>query len=395
MNIRIEKYDNEGRGIGYYNRKIVFVNGVIVGEIVKVKPIIEKDKYIICKLVQIVKPSPIRLNVKCPYYNRCGGCSFMHLSCDEEIRIKEKVIRDLFYRERLDIPSIKVINSKNKYNYRNKIKLKVLNGEFGYYDNNSHDFIKIDNCDIAKDSINNIIKSNDLFKMYNGEIIIRSNYNNEILIKIISDRSVFVDVDKLILDNKIVGIVVNDKVVYGEEYFIEKVNNYLFKVNIDSFFQVNLDVLEKIEELLREKELGNVVDLYCGVGTLGMFVKKNNLYGIEVQESSVLNAISNSKMNKQNNSYMLGDSSKISKINDNIDSIIIDPPRSGLSKDTIKNILHIKPNNLIYMSCNPITFVRDIKILCNLYDIEDFYLLDMFPRTRSIECFVVLRRKKS
>ena len=317
----------------------------------------------------------------------------MHLSMDEELRIKTNILTDLLKRNNIDVPKINVIQSNNKYNYRNKVTLKIVNNEFGYYNSGTHNFTKIDYCYLAKDSINNIIKSYNLFKVSSGEITIRSNYNDEILIKITSNEKVDVDIEKLINDNKIVGIIVNDKVIYGENDYIEKVNNYLFKVNINSFFQVNLNILEKIEKILHAKKYHNVVDLYCGVGTLGMFVNKDKLNGIEIVKDAVINASINAKINKQNNMYMLGDSSKISKINSDIDCIIIDPPRSGLNKETMKNIVTIKPDNLIYMSCNPLTFVRDMQILNKIYNVDEFYYLEMFPRTKHMEVLCTLKKK--
>lgn len=393
MNIKIEKYDNQGRGIGYLNKKIVFVPNTVIGETVEIEIVEEKDKYIVGKVINVISPSTIRIKSKCPYYDRCGGCEFMHLSMDEELRIKTNILTDLLKRNNIDVPKINVIQSNNKYNYRNKVTLKIVNNEFGYYNSGTHNFTKIDYCYLAKDSINNIIKSYNLFKVSSGEITIRSNYNDEILIKITSNEKVDVDIEKLINDNKIVGIIVNDKVIYGENDYIEKVNNYLFKVNINSFFQVNLNILEKIEKILHAKKYHNVVDLYCGVGTLGMFVNKDKLYGIEIVKDAVINASINAKINKQNNMYMLGDSSKISKIDSDIDCIIIDPPRSGLNKETMKNIVTIKPDNLIYMSCNPLTFVRDMQILNKIYNVDEFYYLEMFPRTKHMECISMLSRK--
>ena len=393
MNIKIEKYDNQGRGIGYLNKKIVFVPNTVIGETVEIEIVEEKDKYMVGKVINVISPSTIRIKSKCPYYDRCGGCEFMHLSMDEELRIKTNILNDLLKRNNIDVPKINVIQSNNKYNYRNKVTLKIVNNEFGYYNSGTHNFTKIDYCYLAKDSINNIIKSYNLFKVSSGEITIRSNYNDEILIKITSNEKVDVDIEKLINDNKIVGIIVNDKVIYGENDYIEKVNNYLFKVNINSFFQVNLNILEKIEKILHAKKYHNVVDLYCGVGTLGMFVNKDKLYGIEIVKDAVINASINAKINKQNNMYMLGDSSKISKIDSDIDCIIIDPPRSGLNKETMKNIVTIKPDNLIYMSCNPLTFVRDMQILNKIYNVDEFYYLEMFSRTKHMECLAVLNRK--
>lgn len=317
----------------------------------------------------------------------------MHLSLDEELRIKIKNFQELFKRNKLDLPNFKVIQSDIKYNYRNKITLKIKDNQFGYYNSNSHDFIPINHCYLVKESINNIIKDQQLFNIKNGEITIRSNYNNEILIKITSNTKVDIDINQLIQNNKIVGIIINNKTIYGENYFIEKINKYLFRVNINSFFQVNNNILEQISNILNEKTYNTIVDLYCGVGTLGTFVNKEKCFGIEVVPDAISNAIVNSKMNKQNNLYMLGDSSNISKINSKIDCIIIDPPRSGLNKETLKNIIKIKPQEIIYMSCNPLTLVRDLQILNNLYNIEETYMLEMFPRTKHVECISLLHRK--
>ena len=395
MNIKIEKYDNQGRGIGYYNGKIVFIPGAIVGEIVSFGIVQEKEKYIIGSLESVIKPSLVRIKEKCPFYDKCGGCSFLHLSVDEELRIKKQIIIDLFNKEKIHVPEIKVVNSDNIYNYRNKVTLKIKDGMFGYYDNNSHNFVNINYCYLVKDSINNIIKSNNLFKVSDGEIVIRSNYNDEIIIKITSVSDVKIDVSKLVLDNKIVGIIVNDKVIYGDDNFIEKVHNYLFNVSINSFFQVNLNILEKISSILNKYKFDTVVDLYCGVGVLGTFVRKNKLYGIEIVEDAIKNAKANAVLNKQyNNKYLLGDSSLISKINSKVDGIILDPPRSGLNKETLKNIVRIKPIKIIYMSCNPITFIRDMKVLNELYDIKEFYLLNMFSRTSHFEIICYMKKSK-
>lgn len=395
MNIRIEKYDNQGRGIGYYNNKIVFIPGAIVGEIVSFKIVQEKEKYIIGSLESVIKSSLVRIKEKCPFYDKCGGCSFLHLSVDEELRIKKQIIIDLFNKEKIDVPEINVVNSDNIYNYRNKITLKIKDGKFGYYDNNSHNFVAINYCFLVKNSINKIIKSNNLIKVSDGEIVIRSNYNDEIIIKITSVSDVKIDVSKLVLDNKIVGIIVNDKVIYGDDNFIEKVHNYLFNVSINSFFQVNLNILEKISSILNKYKFDTVVDLYCGVGVLGTFVRKNKLYGIEIVEDAIKNAKANAGLNKQyNNKYLLEDSSLISRINSKVDGIILDPPRSGLNKETLKNVVRIKPNKIVYMSCNPITFIRDMKVLNELYVIKEFYLLNMFSRTRHFEVICYMEKNK-
>ena len=395
IKLRISKYDHEGRGVSRNNNKVVFVPGAIEGELVDANIIEDKKNFSIAKINKILEPSPLRCIPKCPYFDVCGGCTFLHIDLANEEIIKEGSVKDIIKKyAKLDINPI-FISSKEFY-YRNKIELKIDNYNWGYYNTSSHDFISINECLIAKESINKIISNKDLFKIEKGSITIRSNYNDEIIIKIETPNNYKIDIDSLSKENKIIGIIVNNKLIYGEDNFIERVGGYLFKVNINSFFQINLDILDRIFKIIGGKNLGNIVDLYCGVGTLGIATKKNKLYGIEIIPEAIKDAIFNAKINKQhNNLYMLADSSKIKEIDEHIDTIIVDPPRSGLNKTTLNNIIYIKPDNIIYMSCNPITLARDLNVIKDNYSIESFYILNMFPRTKHIESLVFLKRSKN
>ena len=392
MNIKLEinSFDHEGRGIGKYNNKVVFVPNAIPGEIVEIEIIKDKKTFSEGKIISYIKKSPKRIEASCPFYNKCGGCSFEHISIDDEKKVKtNNVINIIKKYANLDVLPI-FIDSDKEYNYRNKIELKIENGNWGYYNSLSHNFVKINKCLIAKDSINRIIENKNYFDIKNGSIIIRCNYNDEIIIKIDTSDKYNIDIDNLINNNKIVGIIVNNKLIYGEDYYIEKVGKYLFKVNINSFFQINLNILSKVFDLISKDKYKTVVDLYCGVGTLGIALNKDKLYGIEIVPEAITDAIKNSEINKQNNLYMLGDSSKISKIEDKIDCIIVDPPRSGLNNKTINNILKFNSKSIIYMSCNPITLARDLNILKEKYLVKKIYILNMFPKTKHVECVCFL-----
>lgn len=392
MNIKLEinSFDHEGRGIGKYNNKVVFVPNAIPGEIVEIEIIKDKKTFSEGKIISYIKKSPKRIEASCPFYNKCGGCSFEHISIDDEKKVKtNNVINIIKKYANLDVLPI-FIDSDKEYNYRNKIELKIENGNWGYYNSLSHNFVKINKCLIAKDSINRIIENKNYFDIKNGSIIIRCNYNDEIIIKIDTSDKYNIDIDNLIKNNKIVGIIVNNKLIYGEDYYIEKVGKYLFKVNINSFFQINLNILSKVFDLISKDKYKTVVDLYCGVGTLGIALNKDKLYGIEIVPEAITDAIKNSEINKQNNLYMLGDSSKISKIEDKIDCIIVDPPRSGLNNKTINNILKFNSKSIIYMSCNPITLARDLNILKEKYLVKKIYILNMFPKTKHVECVCFL-----
>lgn len=391
---KIESLDNFGRGIARINNKIIFIENALPNEEVEIEVTKEEKRYLEGKVIKYIKTSKQREEPDCPYYNQCGGCNISHMTYKEQLKFKEETFINIVNRSTsLDLKPIVIESSKTKY-YRNKITLKIENNKWGYYQNKTHKIINISNCLIAKESINNIINNQNLFKIKEGEIVIRSNYNDEILISITSNTKVDVDINRLKEISKLLGVIVNNKIIYGKDSFIELIDNKLFKVSINSFFQVNLNILKEIFKILSRKTYNNIIDLYCGVGTLGIVINKNKLFGIEISESSIKDALINSKMNQQNNNYyILGDSSKIEDIKEEIDMIIIDPPRSGVDKKTIEHILKSNVKNIIYMSCNPLTLSRDLNILKEIYLIEESYILDMFPQTYHIESLIIMKKK--
>lgn len=392
-NIKIEKISYDGKGIGYIDGKVAFVSNALPNEIVNAKIIKENKNYYECETQEIIEKSKNRIKPACPYFNECGGCSYMHVTHEDEVEYKVNALKEILKRNAVIDANVSTIISNNELGYRNKLSLKVENYEFGFYKEESHEFIKIDECLLASLAIRNIFKLKEYLKFKEGNILIRSNFNDEIIIKINSESSVDLNIEKIKEHIKLVGIIINEKVIYGEDFFIEQVHNYFYKVNINSFFQINLNILDKVINLLREKEYNTVADLYCGVGTLGIPLKKQKLYGIEIVKEAVIDAIYNAKINKQDNKYLLGSAEAINKINDKIDTIIIDPPRAGLNKKTLDFLINYQSDNLIYMSCNPMTLAKNLKSLSTVYNIEEVFYLDMFPRTKHIECVSVLSRK--
>lgn len=392
INVKIEAIDHEGRGIAHLDGKVCFIPNALPSEEIEIKIIANKKKYMVGEVIRFIKTSDLRIKPKCPYYEKCTGCSLEHLSYDEEINYKKDKVLNILNKYAKLNPDITIFKSDLEYNYRNKIELKIKDNKWGYYNNMSHNFISIHECILAKKAINKIIENKDLFQIKDGEIIIKVNYNGEILIKIMTDdKNWNIDIKSLRENNKIVGIIVNDKLIDGESDYIEIINNKIYKVNINSFFQINLNILEKIFNILNEKQYKTVVDLYCGVGTLGIALKKECLYGIEIVPEAIKNAIVNAKINKQDNYYLLGDASKIKEIDHEIDTIIVDPPRAGINKQSLDFIMESNIKEIIYMSCDPMTLARDLNILKTKYDIVNLYLFDMFPRTYHVECVCVLK----
>ena len=323
--MNIEKLNDQGQGITYINNKITFIDKVVPGDVVDIEVFKSNKKYNLAKLNKIIKKSPSRVDEFCPYYSECGGCHLQNLSYEDTIKFKKDKLQSILKKFANIDQDIEIIKSNNINNYRNKITIKIVNKKIGFYKYNSNDLIEINNCLIASNAINKFIKILNKFNIINADVTIRSNYNDELLINIISNDTI--DIPSFD-DLKVVGILHNNKLIYGQDHFIEIINNMFFEVSYDSFFQINRDITSLLFKYIKDNILKNknVLDLYCGVGTLGINVANisNKVYGIEIVENAVLNAIKNSKMNKLNNTkYMLGSSDKIiDKINDNIDVVI-------------------------------------------------------------------------
>ena len=185
--------------------------------------------------------------------------------------------------------------------------------------------------------------------------------------------------------------------VFGNKFIHETLNNLNFIISPDSFFQVNkntcLKLYNKIKDYVGNNK--NIIDLYCGTGTIGIFVSENNnVIGIEINESAIKDAMENKKINNVKNiEFICGDSGKkLNDLNFNPDIIIVDPPRNGLNKETIDNVLKYNSQEIIYVSCDPMTLVRDLKILNKYYEIKELTPFDMFPNTYHVETLTYLKK---
>lgn len=398
MKIDIEKLDDFGRGIGYIDGKITFVPNTVPGDIVNINIIKEHKKYNETTIDNFIKYSEDRVKPPCPYFTKCGGCTLQNLSYENTINYKLNKIKNIFTKNRIDITP-KIISNPNPYNYRNKISLKVVETKIGFYLNNTHNIIEIDECLIANPAINECINYIKNFNIINGNVIIRCNQNEEILIIIESQDNLTIDIELLKKKIKLVGIIINNKTFYGKNYLFERINNTLFKISYDSFFQVNPSVASKLFQIVKDNISLNdkVLDLYCGVGTLSLNAasKALSVTGIEIVPNAILNAMFNASLNDLSNvHFVLNDvSDAITKIKLDFNKVIVDPPRAGLTRETIDILLKINPTSIIYVSCDPQTLVRDYKLLSDIYEIEKSYILDMFSYTYHVETVLILKKR--
>jgi len=375
--------DNIGNGIAKINNFVVFIKNTLLNEKVKVRITKLNKRYANAEVIDIINKSDKRINIICPYYNICGGCNFLHTTYKNERDIKRRYLEKLFNR------NINYLSTNNELNYRNKIVLHVNKGIIGLYNDKTHNICEIDSCFLVSPKINSFISYLKTINLINvSEIMIRC-INDKIMINIKTIK------DDFSLNNiKCDSLYINDKYIKGEEYLIDEINGFKFSIYPNSFYQINKEgmtnIYNKAYEYITENK--HLLDLYCGTGTIGIWLnnKFDSVTGVEINESSIKNANINKELNNLKNIKFICNDAK--NIEGKFDSIVVDPPRIGLSKDVINYLNNSNSKEIIYISCNPNTLKRDIDLLTN-YIVKDISCADMFPRTKHIESLMVLERK--
>ncbi len=398
-NILITNLDNFGRGISYLNNKIVFVENALPGEIVDLKITLEKKKYAEAKVIKYHNQSNFRIKSACPYFPKCGGCNLLFYSYENTLNFKLNKVKALFTKNKISYDKdLEIIKNSHPLNYRHKLNLKIVNEQIGFYEEKSHHLIPIKECLLASPSLNKVIQNYHLLNLKDAELTIRTNTNAEILLIINTpEKTPHIAFDKLKSQIKLVGVVYNNKTIYGNNFYYERLGGFLFKVSFDSFFQVNPYITTELFKLIKThiKEGSTVLDLYSGVGTLGIVASSlaQTVYSVEIVQNAVLNGNFNAKLNKINNiKFMLGDVGNIiPKLNLDFDTLILDPPRKGLDKNTSTFITTKLPKTIIYISCDLNTLIRDLKLLSSFYELKEYKILDMFSYTYHLESFCLLK----
>lgn len=396
--IEITSLDHNGKGIGKLNNKIVFVENALPTEIVDIRIIKEKKNFIEATINRIIKSSINRVDSPCQYFDKCGGCDLLHMKYEDMIKFKQTKIENIVNRY-LDkeIKINNIIESNNQFYYRNKVTFQVKEN-IGFYKNNTYNIIPIEKCLISNDLINECLPYLKKLELKHINKIICKSSINELMIIIESNKK---DLNIECLKNIGTSIYIKHNnqynLIYGNKFITQEIGKYKYLVSPDSFFQINLDICFKLYTKIKEYvgKNNNILDLYCGTGSIGIFVSENNtVLGIEINESAIKDAKENAKINNiKNIDFICGESGKrINSIKFKPDIIIVDPPRSGLTKETINNIFKLNPKKLIYVSCDPMTLVRDLNLLNEKYEIIELTPFDMFPNTKHVECLVELRR---
>ena len=398
--MKIEKLDYYGRGISRSSGKVYFIENALKDEDVSITLLKEKKKYCEAKLKEISNISKDRTEAKCKYYNVCGGCQLMHIKEEKQEEFKKEKVEEIlkkFLKYNKDVNDI--VFSKN-FNYRNKVVLHVKDNKLGFYKNKTNELIEIDKCLLLNPVINDLIsylKNYIELKDIEKITIKVGNKTNEVML--IIDGSI-AKYQKLL---EIVDVlIINEKVMTTKDYITSYIGNKKYIIKRNSFFQVNYDIstrmYNKVKDVIVKEKSKNVLDLYCGTGTIGIYISDvvSKITGIEVISDAIESANINKKINNvENIEFILGKvEDKLDFIsNNNIDTVIVDPPRSGLHKKVIPILEKISPKTIIYVSCDPITMARDINLLSNNYELVEVTPYDMFPNTYHVETVCVLKKK--
>ena len=395
--VLISSVNHQGYGVARINNKVVFVENAITDDVVDIEIVKEYKKYALGDVVNFVSMSKEHITSACPYYDKCGGCQISHITHKAQLDFKKEKMRNIFSRY-LDMEISPKIISVNEYNYRNKVVFHIKDGKLGFYEDGTNKLIKIDNCLLLDERINNLIPLfNNLDLTYVEKIMVRVT-SKEVMV-------VFYGfIDKIDVLKKYVSsiILVNikEKLLYGKSYIKEEVNGLKFIISYNSFFQVNTKAMVRLyDKVLKYANLtkeDDVLDLFCGTGTIGIYLSRycKSVLGVEIVEEAIKDANINKELNNIDNiSFICGDVDRVinEKFNQNV--LVVDPPRSGLNKNTKNVILNNGFDRIVYVSCDPMTLVRDLKDLSSKYEFKEITLVDMFPNTYHVESVCLLERR--
>lgn len=451
MNMQIEKnkeyivdiIDNgfQGEGIAKIDGFTIFIPNAIKGEKIRILIVKVLASHAFGKIIEIIKPSDYRKESECTTYKRCGGCSLRHIKYSETLKIKQNAVQSLANKTLENkIKVEETLGMESPYHYRNKAQYPVgLNKEgkpvMGVFANRTHEIIPIETCyiqnkqseEIAKYIFNFLV--NHKIKLYdekNGKGLVRHIVTkigiktNEVMCIIVINGNELPYEDILVnelthkfgnvksiiknINTKNTNVILGNENInlYGDGYIKDILGDFTFKISPMSFYQVNPVQAEKLYDLgvkladISENDI--VFDLYCGIGTISLFMSKfaKEVYGVEIVDEAIVAAKENACINNVTNTkFIAGDVEKVLDDLVNVkkvipDIIMLDPPRRGLDNRSIENIRKVRPKKVVYISCNPATLVRDLAKLEDIYTIKRIKPVDMFPFTSHVECCSVL-----
>jgi 23S rRNA (uracil1939-C5)-methyltransferase len=383
LDLFVKKLVYGGYGLGEDRGKKFFIRYAAPKELVEVEVLKEKKDYTEAVVKTVKIGSQWRRTPPCKYYTHCGGCQWQHIEYQEQLRAKVDILLESLERiGKIKLDSVNgILGSKEEFGYRTRVQFKIREGHLGFFAWGSGELVPIEECFLAHPRINQLIPSlketaklvNDLQEIH----VFYSPHEDEFLLKLITTNPM--ETQKL------------------KKLNFVRSGRFILRVSNDSFFQVNHTLYEDFPKLVAEGEkVKRVLELHSGVGFFSFWLSEHCefLFGSDANQSAIKDAIYNTKLNQVSNVSFAHEKAVDTLKNhagEVIDLLVLDPPREGLSEGEAKLIVQNKPKRIIYISCNPTTLARDLKVLTSGgYKIEGVHLVDNFPQTYHIESVVKL-----
>ncbi|MFA6963632.1 MAG: 23S rRNA (uracil(1939)-C(5))-methyltransferase RlmD [Patescibacteria group bacterium] len=423
MILKIEKLIYEGFGLGHdENGRAIFVKKSVPGDTLEVEVIKDKKKYAEARIVKVIEPSKLRIEPKCPHFAECGGCDFQNIGYADQLKFKEAYFKETLERQKVETEILPIISSRSDFYYRNTISFQFMEVDgqislamYDYLDYKK--LIPIKTCLLQSETAilimnavvdwanENEIKNLRSLRLREGK------RTDDYMVEIFTSSSQLANTVEL---REKLSQIPNIKSIYhcyevdrrvrrnllsGATAISEKIGKYTFTISPESSFQTNGANVEILYDLIKkfaDVKIGeSVLDLFCGTGTIGIYLSTfaKKVVGIELNQQAVNDAKANAKINKVPNIEFkladLGRGDQSELFNEKFDVVVIDPPRAGLTVELIESLSKLSaPNSrLVYVSCDPATFARDI-IEFQKYgrELKKVQSLDMFPQTYHLEC---------
>lgn len=444
----------DGLGVAKEGRLVYFVKDAVIGDKVEANITKITEKLVYAKVTRVIEKSEYRVVPKCSVCDACGGCQVMPLSYEKQLDMKKNIVKNNLKRlagltdEKIEKAFLGIDGMTNPYEHRNKVQIPFAYKDgvikTGFYAGRTHHIVENEGCIVSFSAAYRIIEEvkkylseSDNITVYNElsgygvfrELMLRQgNTSHEISVTFIvndkkKDKARYMPlVKRLIKINsniKTATLNINTEsnnvlfgkeniVLYGDGYISDKMMGYEFHISPESFYQVNNVQTEKLYstalDFVKDIDVGNALDLYCGIGTTTLILSKavRHITGIEIVEKAIENAKENAKINNVLNAdFVCADASNVKDVNidtKDISLISVDPPRKGLDKSIIDFIKERAPKYVLYISCDPATLSRDIKLLSDAkekvsYSIAKIKCIDMFPHTMHVETIVLFLKE--
>ena len=435
---KVIDYAHDGRGVVKHQGKPVFVPDLMLSEEAMIDIVADKKSYMLGQVVERLSTSDDRVDPVCPYFSQCGGCQLQHMSYEHQLDLKRNRVKHaLEHIAKLFIQIDPTQPSEVPLHYRNKIQMAFANEGnqliCGFYQAKSKKVINIDHCYIEHEEGNQIIQTlRDVLSFHRVRaydpvkeqgwikhaIVKKGIHTKELMLIIVSQYEAFKDQEVIIkkLLNKhpeittiihqanpshykVLGTV--DKVLFGNGYIKDQIDTFTFRIKPQSFYQVNpvqaRHLYQKAIELADISSQDRVLDAYCGVGTISLFAaqKANHVTGIDIVSDAIKDAQANADLNQMKNiTFKCVDATLyMTETKESYDLVIVDPPRDGLQQPFIQSLKVMKPKKFLYISCEPSSLARDLKLLKDMYHVDKVQSVDMFSQTYHVETITLLSLK--